>query len=80
MALFGKTAKQWRETHPDQDGNIRDEANAAQLVCLANLENLSALFIAEGIGQEDRLRKLNQIAIGQMRLLTTDPGVKRLED
>lgn len=59
-------------------GNIRDEANAAQLVCLSNLENLNAMFINEGLAQTQRLKKLNDIAIQQMRLLIEDTGVKRL--
>ena len=78
MALFGMTAKQWREQNPGAKGNIRDEANAAQLVCLSNLENLNALFITEGLPQTQRLKKLNDIAIQQMRLLIDDTGVKRL--
>ena len=78
MALFGKTAKQWRDERPDLKGNIRDEANAAQLVCLSNLENLNALFINEGLSQSVRLKKLNQIAIQQMVLLIDDVGVKKL--
>jgi len=79
MALFGMTARQWRETNPGEKGNIRDFANAAQLVCLANLETLNALFIHEGLEQPARLSKLNRIAIEQMRLLTEERGVKRLE-
>ncbi len=79
MALFGMTAKQWRDSHPGDKGNIRDYANVSQLVCLSNLENLNALFIQEKTPQAGRLRKLNQIAIQQMRLLTNDTGIKRLE-
>ena len=79
MALFGMTAKQWRDSHPGDKGNIRDYANMSQLVCLSNLENLNALFIQEKMPQAERLRKLNQIAIQQMRLLTNDTGIKRLE-
>ena len=78
MALFGMTAKQWRDSHPGEKGNIRDYADVSQLVCLSNLENLNALFIREGISQAERLGKLNQIAIGQMRLLTDDSRIKRL--
>lgn len=78
MALFGKTARQWREENPEEKGNIRDQANASQLVCLANLENLNALFINEGMEQSERLKKLNQTAIDQMEILTTDRNVKRL--
>ena len=70
MALFGMTAKQWRESNFDKKGNIRDYANITQLVCLANLENINALLIKEKISQSDRLKKLNQIAIEQMKLLT----------
>ena len=76
MALFGKTAKQWRDENPDEKGNIRDFANVSQLVCLANLENLNAHFIQEGLSQPGRLEKLNLIAIQQMRLLVEDRRVK----
>jgi len=79
MALFGMTAKEWRDSHPGDKGNIRDYANVSQLVCLSNLENLNALFIQEKTPQPERLRKLNRIAIQQMRLLTSDTGIKRLE-
>lgn len=79
MAIFGMTAKDWREKNPGKKGNIRDEADVSQLVCLSNLENLNALFIRESIPQAQRLRRLNQIAIGQMKLLADHAGVKRLE-
>jgi len=79
MALFGMTAKQWRAANPGEKGNIRDQANAAQLVCLVNLENLNALFINDGVEQPERLKKLNRTAIEQMRILTSDAGLKRLE-
>ncbi|MEW6187723.1 MAG: KilA-N domain-containing protein [Thermodesulfobacteriota bacterium] len=79
MALFGITAKEWRDSHPDQKGNIWDFANISQLVCLSNLENLNALFIQENEPQVQRLRKLNQIAIQQMKLLTDTPGIKQLK-
>ena len=79
MALFGMTARQWRDANPGVKGNVRDFANAAQLVCLANLENLNALFINEGMEQSARLTKLNRIAIRQMELLTEERGVKQLE-
>jgi hypothetical protein len=78
MALFGKTAAQWRGENPGQNGNIRDQANGSQLVCLANLENLNALFVAEGLPQSVRLTRLNEIAIQQMKLLTADDRVRRL--
>jgi len=79
MALFGMTAGQWRDSHPGEKGNIRDYANMSQLVCLSNLENLNALFIQEKMPQAQRLGKLNQIAIQQMRLLIDDSRIKRLE-
>jgi hypothetical protein len=79
MALFGMTAKVWRDKNPGRKGNIRDYADVSQLVCLSNLENLNALFIRENAPQAERLRKLNQIAIHQMKLLTVDPSIKRLE-
>ena len=78
MALFGKTAKEWREQNPDLSGNIRDYATAAQLVCLSNLETLNALFIQQKIDQPKRLLKLNQIAIQQMNILAADPQVNQL--
>jgi len=80
MALFGKTAKQWRDGNPDKKGNIRDYANVSQLVCLVNLENLNAVFINEGYEQSLRLEKLNQIAIQQMKILVQDTSVKMLND
>jgi hypothetical protein len=72
MALFGMTAKDWRDANPSEKGNIRDQANASQLVCLANLENLNALFISEAMPQPLRLQKLNRIAIEQMEILTAE--------
>jgi len=77
MALFGQTAKMWRDAHAGNKGNIRDYANVSQLVCLSNLENLNALFINEGLQQGERLLKLNRIAIQQMRLLTEDADMKK---
>ena len=79
MALFGMTAKQWRDSHPDLKGNIRDYANVSQLVCLSNLENLNAVFISEGMSQAERLTKLNAIAISQMEILTQDHHIEALE-
>ncbi len=69
MALFGKTAKQWREANPGLKGNIRDHASINELICLANMENLNAVFIQEQMPQDQRLKKLNQIAIQQMKVL-----------
>lgn len=79
MALFGRTAAMWREATPDKKGNIRDYADVSQLVCLSNLENLNALFINDGLPQETRLERLNKIAIQQMRILTADDGIKKLD-
>jgi len=80
MALFGKTAKEWRDENPDKNGNIRDYANVNQLICLVNLENLNAVFINEGLPQHERLIKLNQIAIRQMEILLQNTSVKMLND
>ncbi|MBO7201451.1 MAG: KilA-N domain-containing protein [Bacteroidales bacterium] len=71
VALFGITAKQWRENNPDLKGNIRDYATINELICLSNMENLNAVFINENLPQSERLIKLNQIAIQQMRVLET---------
>src|SRR6056297_621385 len=79
MALFGKTAKQWRDENAEKKGNIRDYANISQLVCLANLENLNAVFIDEGLKQPERLAKLNQIAIGQMKILLQENSRNKLK-
>ena len=72
VALFGMTAKEWRESNPRLDGNIRDYADVNQLVCLANMESLNAHFIEEKLSQSVRLQKLNQLAINQMRILNTN--------
>ncbi|MBN2861849.1 MAG: KilA-N domain-containing protein, partial [Bacteroidales bacterium] len=80
MALFGKTAKQWRDENPEEKGNIRDYANVTQLVCLSNLENLNAHLIQQGLEQAERLQLLNNTAIQQMILLTKDNSVKKLMD
>jgi hypothetical protein len=69
VALFGLTAKQWREKNPALKGNMRDYANINELICLANMENLNAVFIQERKSQKERLIKLNQIAIQQMKVL-----------
>ena len=79
MALFGMTARQWREGNSDKKGNVRDYANISQLICLSNLENLNALFISEGKKQPERLSKLNDIAIAQMKLLVANKNVKTIE-
>ena len=69
VAMFGLTAKQWREQNPDLKGNIRDYATINQLICLSNMENLNAVFINDGLPQSQRLEKLNKIAIEQMKVL-----------
>lgn len=79
MALFGKTAKQWRDENPEKQGNIRDYANVSQLVCLANLETLNAHFIQQELTQPERLQLLNNTAIQQMHLLTEDSRISQLE-
>ncbi len=79
MALFGKTASQWRDENPGKTGNIRDYANVSQLVCLANLETLNAHFIQEGLGAAERLKRLNRIAIQQMKLLVENRAVRQLK-
>ena len=77
IAMFGMTAKQWHEQNPDKKGNIRDYASINELICLSNMENLNAVFINDGIPQSERLIKLNQIAIQQMRILE-DTGDRNL--
>jgi len=74
--MFGITAKQWRESNSNKDGNIRDYANIYQLVCLSNLENLNASFIKEGLSQSKRLNKLNETAISQMIILAKDRNIR----
>ncbi|MDE6416124.1 MAG: KilA-N domain-containing protein [Duncaniella sp.] len=69
VAMFGKTARQWREENPNLKGNIRDYASINELICLSNMENLNAVFIEQGMPQSERLIKLNQIAIHQMSIL-----------
>ena len=69
MAMFGLTAKDWREANPNLKGNIRDCATINELICLSNMENLNSVFIEQGLPQSERLMKLNQIAIQQMSVL-----------
>ena len=78
MAMFGKTAKQWRDENPGLKGNIRDYATINELICLSNMENLNALFIEQGMPQSERLMKLNQIAIHQMSVLESDNNDRKL--
>lgn len=79
VALFGQTAKQWREAHPEAEGNVRDHAPLEQLVVLTNLESLNAVLIRQGLSQPERLQKLNEIAITQMRTLLTANAAKGLK-
>lgn len=79
MALFGKTAKEWRDLNPDKKGNMRDYAQINELICLSNLENINALLINENISQQNRLMKLNQIAIQQMLILENVENRKMLK-
>src|SRR5574344_1027186 len=69
MAMFGKTARTWQEENPELKGNIRDYASINELICLSNMENLNAVLINEGIPQHERLKKMNDIAIQQMKIL-----------
>lgn len=78
VALFGRTAKEWRDAHPAAEGNMRDHAPLEQLVVLTNLESLNSVLIRQGLSQPERLLKLNEIAITQMRGLVSGTSVKRL--
>ena len=79
VALFGKTAKQWREQNPDKEGNIRDYASLEQLVVLSNMESINALLIRQGLPQNERLVQLNSVAITQMRSLISNRELKNLQ-
>jgi len=76
VALFGMTAKEWRNTNPDLKGNMRDYATINELICLSNMENINAVLINDGVSQQERLIKLNQIAIQQMSVLQEVEGRK----
>jgi len=78
VALFGRTARQWRNQNPEKQGNIRDEATLEQLVILTNLESINAVLIRKGILQPERLKQLNEIAIQQMRSLLKSSTIKKL--
>ena len=78
VAMFGMTAKQWREANPDLKGNIRDYASVNELICLSNMESLNAVFIEQGLPQSERLIKLNQIAIHQMSVLESGDNDRQL--
>ena len=79
VAMFGMTAKQWREANPELKGNIRDYATINELICLSNMENINAVLINDGIPQGERLVKLNQIAIQQMQVLEDNEGRRLLK-
>ncbi|NQV90844.1 KilA-N domain-containing protein [Candidatus Woesearchaeota archaeon] len=79
VALFGMIGKEWREKNVHKKGNIRDYANMSQLVCLANLESLNSLLIKENIDQHNRLIKLNEVAISQMKILVGDKRIEKME-
>lgn len=79
VAMFGMTAKQWRDANPELKGNIRDYATVNELICLSNMENLNAVFIDQDMPQGERLVKLNQIAIQQMRVLENEGNRKLLK-
>ena len=78
VAMFGMTAKQWREANPELKGNIRDYATINELICLSNMENLNAIFIEQNIAQSERLIKLNQIAIHQISILESSDTDRKL--
>ena len=79
VAMFGMTAKEWRDANPDKKGNIRDYATINELICLSNMENLNAVFINDGMPQTERLVKLNQVAIQQMKVLEESENRKYLK-
>lgn len=79
VALFGMTAKQWRENNPNLKGNIRDYASINELICLSNMENINAVLIEDKVSQKERLIKLNKIAIHQMMILEEKQGYKYLK-
>ena len=79
VAMFGMTAKEWRDANPDKKGNIRDYATINELICLSNMENLNAVFINDGMPQTERLVKLNQVAIQQMKVLEDSENRKYLK-
>ncbi len=79
VALFGLTAQEWKQQNPDLDGNIRDQATLEQLVVLSNMESINALLIHQNISSEERIIRLNQVAISQMKSLLTAKGMKVLK-
>lgn len=79
VALFGITAKEWREANPETKGNIRDQATIEQLVVLSNMESINALLIKQGLTQKERLIQLNHTAISQMKSLLANNNLKKLK-
>ena len=79
VAMFGMTAREWRDVNPGKKGNIRDYASINELICLSNMENLNSVFISESRPQRERLLLLNQIAMRQMEILETGPVNKVLK-
>lgn len=79
MALFGLTAKQWREVNPNTEGNIRDTATIEQLVVLSNMESINAVLIRQELSQPERLAQLNQVAITQMKSLVGNKIIRKLK-
>jgi len=80
VALFGQTAKQWRDSNPGLDGNMREHATVEQLLVLANIEGMNAEFIHMGLSQRERLKRLNEIAIRQMRVLISVPVARQIKE
>ena len=78
VALFGLTHQQWQLQHPDLKGNQRDYADINQLICISNMENLNAVMIEDGISQPQRLKRLNEIAIHQMKILSSGSDGRNL--
>jgi hypothetical protein len=79
MALFGKTAQQWRNENPNSKGNIRDDASIEQLVVLSNMESINSVLIHNGLSQSDRLIQLNKMAITQMKSLLQNTTINKLK-
>ena len=79
VALFGVTAKEWRDNNSDKNGNIRDYATLEQLVVLSNMESINALLIQQNIPQNERLIQLNKVAIAQMKSLTESNAIRKLK-
>jgi len=80
VALFGQTAKQWRDANPEMEGNMREYATIEQLLVLANIEGMNAELIYMGLSQGDRLKRLNEIAIRQMQVLTSVAAIKQVKE